>query len=898
MRSIVCSFVLVFSSFICSDVYSQTRLSEVVSDGNSQKHILTTYDDVSYLLKIDSQDSLYVYRFDGEEAVHMHTSHFHTLYDTYWFEYVDSYLLIEHPEGGVVYDFVENTQYVIPFVDGETSVLWRSKSNGLAVLSHGSTYQLIDLKTGKDLEYEEAKRIRKITKDHLLLATQGQEHVKIDIYNQDAETTMSIVADGHRYFYAYDDHDVIYARDKKVYTYNYDSDETRYIMDLDVDTYRVYQSENFYVFTPFRNYDLETYLVDKSTLAKSILGFNVDGLDYQEYDGKLLIEPNSTDLRLFDPSTSEYHVLERAPQRKYLTVLGNRYIMYRSYPEDVLYDTYTGEYSVVDINHINDRLNDSQVQLGNKILFNIGDRNEEVHDLIQLDTETMECTEVSPIPFQNSGLRKRSILTNKGKDILVLNDKMLYAVQDDKLVQLSQGEILKNEHKSSIVVDDKLLWAEKEGHVTTFYSYKDGEKVKEASINETDNNPYYNIHITSFSMTKSKVYINGRKNFEAKLFSLDKESGRLDELSDINSYLLSALHICDGRIFFVKDQHLHVIEEDDSEVKIDVQLSAGSFAPIVIHDNVLYFSGMDGVYRLDGNNAILELELQTDPVIPFHILGTVLKVRSLDNEHFALIDGTWIKQEAWLGENVFQLTDRYLKVVDRNSSGEYYTRLYDLEEASYIDLPETINNKSVVNIFQNFDDTFLITTEGTIGAYKVEVYKMSDDYQTYTLVTDFPSSGRGVKANWVSYGNEGLLYAGSRLFLMDTTLNFVPLEGLAGDHESVNIVEENGAFYFLAFDSQYGRQLFKVLAFSERISTTTLIENLQVYPYPNPTQSSIKVDLEGNTRYTIFDVSGKEVLRGVLSNQDIDIRQLNNGLYLIVFESEGKVYRGSFVKAK
>ncbi len=69
---------------------------------------------------------------------------------------------------------------------------------------------------------------------------------------------------------------------------------------------------------------------------------------------------------------------------------------------------------------------------------------------------------------------------------------------------------------------------------------------------------------------------------------------------------------------------------------------------------------------------------------------------------------------------------------------------------------------------------------------------------------------------------------------------------------------------------------------------TTGINNIsakeEVALFPNPANDYIQITGSGKGSYIICDVLGKVVKTGKLSNNNIDISELNNGLYLINFE--------------
>jgi hypothetical protein len=71
--------------------------------------------------------------------------------------------------------------------------------------------------------------------------------------------------------------------------------------------------------------------------------------------------------------------------------------------------------------------------------------------------------------------------------------------------------------------------------------------------------------------------------------------------------------------------------------------------------------------------------------------------------------------------------------------------------------------------------------------------------------------------------------------------------------------------------------------------------NLKVYP--NPAKNYILADVQNAERYEIIDLNGKQVLENNKpeSNQ-IDISQLNSGVYCLKLEAAGHSYFARFIK--
>ena len=85
------------------------------------------------------------------------------------------------------------------------------------------------------------------------------------------------------------------------------------------------------------------------------------------------------------------------------------------------------------------------------------------------------------------------------------------------------------------------------------------------------------------------------------------------------------------------------------------------------------------------------------------------------------------------------------------------------------------------------------------------------------------------------------------------------------------------------------------------LSTNSYASALQLSFYPNPTKKELNLqsntlDLSQNLNYTISDLTGKVVKKGVLKDQKINVEYLNDGVYLINLNVDGKNQNFKFIK--
>lgn len=75
------------------------------------------------------------------------------------------------------------------------------------------------------------------------------------------------------------------------------------------------------------------------------------------------------------------------------------------------------------------------------------------------------------------------------------------------------------------------------------------------------------------------------------------------------------------------------------------------------------------------------------------------------------------------------------------------------------------------------------------------------------------------------------------------------------------------------------------------LGTNEFVTNSKTKIYPNPTSDFIHIfGLMKEKQYKIFDVLGKELKNGTISNEEkIDIRSFTNGLYFLKFDNENTI---------
>ena len=85
------------------------------------------------------------------------------------------------------------------------------------------------------------------------------------------------------------------------------------------------------------------------------------------------------------------------------------------------------------------------------------------------------------------------------------------------------------------------------------------------------------------------------------------------------------------------------------------------------------------------------------------------------------------------------------------------------------------------------------------------------------------------------------------------------------------------------------------------LSNEDIIFDNSIVMYPNPTKDKLNFkgsnfNLDSNSGYEIFDISGKIINKGILNSKSLDVSYLSKGLYFIRLDVDGSVNSLKFIK--
>ena len=176
---------------------------------------------------------------------------------------------------------------------------------------------------------------------------------------------------------------------------------------------------------------------------------------------------------------------------------------------------------------------------------------------------------------------------------------------------------------------------------------------------------------------------------------------------------------------------------------------------------------------------------------------------------------------------------------------------------------------------------FYILTEGKTGT--------NDKSNSYSV------TGIGIdKAAKITYRLESNYLTANSTYANARTFGIQSAIDLYGDN-SPEVIATTNAFYAVGIGSAYSAPTAKTnlskIAVSETIDDDLVL-------YPNPTTYSLSVSIKGNKsgNYKIYNALGYEIQNGKTSGGEINVSNLNNGVYYFEFNNGEKNIVKPFIK--
>ncbi len=886
----ITTILLLFTSLSIS---AQELISNIQSEGNLQRYLLTEVEESQYILAFDALDSIKIYEVQ-EDGYSLTNTHYNIgSYNQFYYQIFGKWLLLEGAKDAFALNILTGEEVVFESEEGFVSSHWSIYGKN-AILRQSlidfseSEYFLID----EEMEVVDIddwyRDVRKITDDYAILQ-KSEDDARV-IYRADIVTheqwEVTRFYEGE-YFELSNDQIFSFKNNKVEITNIADgSVEELYSLTFEPNRRDVNALPNYFIFTASNQDEAVTLVYSKT--SNKIVVWPYEVYQYlRKSPADRFITEHPTEYHhaqiynFEDGSTADFPAINIDQS----ILIDDRYLINRVYFDIEIYDLELNSATVAtgDLAWPTTR-NWEVLKTGDKAHIYVETVDERINELTTLEISHFQFSSAS-LPTVQRGLNRTTQLFPLGEDIIVGSDEHIFSVVEDELVQLNTAPIIETNHQPFLSIGNQLFWAENLDSLVHFHSFENGTKNLEAVFG-TGNSPVEpdNFRILEYINGYNSIFIFGIQSFDFKRLLLNKETGNVINISDIPYSLINSARFHKDYFYTLSDS-LYAVDETGLVQTVDMPIAQLLFSNSTIYDGDLFVTGADGLYKIEGLEATKVLDHDNIFVAFFEEIADLL-VYDADDQSFIYKDGIWNEwtkiEDVWYTN----FDDEYLQVVNSIGTNLTETQLFHISENEYIDLPVEIRNRRIVSRFTSFENQYIISYFGFLPTYDVKIHQVNEDFSEVEEIHSFQSVGRGLSAHFEEFENEGFLYIGNKLFLMNEDLEFIPLEGVFGDTENVTAVEKDGYFYFIGFHPELGRQVWNVQAFSERVSVKDL-EKMTLKIYPNPSDHLLFISDDKNPikgSYTIYSTSGNVVERGKIDNAaGIDIRNLTSGFYYLKY---------------
>lgn len=902
--------------FICLflTTTAQERLTDILSETINQRHILSHYEGKSYILTTDLQDSLKVYRIDEDKGTYLYSRHFPNINNEHNFDHHEKYLLTSGINGSYIYDFVQNTIILIPYTNNFLNSRWKGSSSQYSILSQYSSnysevhHYLVELETGNKTFLSESiffwgvdfynNKIHIQDKD---TTTNEEKHFLYDINTKNVDLVISHELNGN---YLISGNDFLYIADNQLYAYNIITKNTTTINKVkSFHNAKIFNTSDEYIYTCTNNYYTYIHRFNKSSFFASVdsLVGNLN-IPHSEVLNNKIVFGDFSDMTIYDlTSQVKYNYKSSGRRIKNYAFLDDKYIIHPVYTELKLIDLSDMSESVLmtDIYTNANFDNIQSIKLDNKYLVNFDNRSSVPFKLLEVDIITKKAKRSTIIPIINGGLYQGSNIFKVGNDLILSNRSDLYFVEGSKITQLNNHPIFSTGSISYKIHHDRLSWVEIDGNNVGVYSFSNGIKKHHNTFSAETNSAPFKLSFIDYLVTNRATFI---KNigFSSDIIRIDHATGEVKKLgSPNNSIFLSQFNYINEYVYYELSNGLKVEFPDGTVKNVPLSFVGNPFTNTYNYNNKLYTFARDGFYEL--------IKDSTKLIFAFENLGLINSLYEKEghaviqaNGQIYVFDGYHMDLLPPYLNGFTLLSQDLMALITTTNDNQNTTKLYHLKTKQIFELPAAIAVMSIKKIFKNFNTLYLVASDGSVQNSQVRIYRISSDFVEFSEVFDFESSGWNAPVGFTSYNNEGILFVGKDIFLMNDTLGFENIQSIAADNPEA--IEKNGYFYYVAVDPLYGRQLFRNHAISLRVSVTNTKPSIKINSYPNPATDYInfRADHPLVIKYTIFNSSGISLVHGDFEKEVlVNMASFTAGVYyFVLMDISGHVLGNSkFTKA-
>ena len=915
------SFLFV-SFFIITGTFAQTQISHFVSENSDTKHIVKTIDGKNYLLSFFQNDELGIYEIVSQDsATYLHSRNFQGIYENYNIKIFGNHMVFESFSGLIIYDFINDT-FVEKTFDFPVSYIYaRYPSStdfltGISVKDTSLSYNYIIDFNGNITDTINSQSIYYRNGSNLIIGeyeyTNDKRTYIYQNYRTNTTDSLFSVYNSSNLFCLSDSVMWFQDGDNNLIEYEYATGNKTLFQNV-----IHYQGSYHYVFKSENKIYLYNYTKDDKTTHIQIFDINtkekvneidlddisrIKGRHFYLYNDKIVICLNDGfgSIVIIDPETKKHTTYEMYDTPNRIKILeGGKIFNYNSKwhygyifefidIDSQTCDTLYGNHKIVS------RRQDF-IKVGNNYIGSFYE-NSGGNTVFVMNIDSMEYYPADGLDKTNTGFERGSKIAEIDGKVMILADN-LYEVNNDTLTKINTKTINPVVTGKYTVQNGKVYYQNYEGDFPNsffnLYSY-DGIELKREMRMKTS---WDIVNIRKYFDTGDYIYFTSSHN----LYRYNKADSSvlfLDKLRGI---------IFDSESFIKKDNIIYYINEGLKMIKDNgqpksIQSSSIYFREYLIEfKDRLFWVAHSGFYEIKGEN------LET-----IHLNSNDSEARiTIDKAQKNLIyierkSGVYHYDGSSFNEisdtsNVYEVSRGIGEsfVFKSSIDNKYNYYFYDCESKELTEMPSEKIEGRYFDVFVSNGDSILLSKNWSNPKDAMYIYKATNKFQNLELIEEIQDVGKGIKAKFESFGNEGILYTGDIISLMDENMEFHPLGELKGDYRHPEIINKNGDLYFLAIEKTTGRQLYKTTLYSYRPNVTKDFDKKHLQIFPNPVKDIIyfkNINIGKKDVFEIYNIEGKLLVQNKLKTPRINISYLDEGLYIIVVKTGDSILSGKFIK--
>jgi len=916
--------------FVSSSLTGQQRLTNFALNGSNVDHYLTEYNGVNYLLTVDQNNTLEVFKLLNENTkIFLHSRYFQGLYDNdYDIEIKNNFIVLPSESEIIDYNFVQDVVHSAAIPEGfyfsAFSGLINSTENRFLV-----SLKTLDQSTFIGIVYEIGGKIYdlngptsfRLYGDDTFTTRYNSSGIRNCYFKNFITNQVDTVAydvqfgqypaQGHEGVYYFDSDGQVYLFDQTVRSsspqtgvkldnvLNYNSilisDDHLVLVSSTSEnaTIKIYNSESLELENTYQFVIDYPIFASQSSINKGVFTALIDR--------ELLIVDLSTGQHLIRPT---YYFW---PSK--FKVLDDRYIIN---PYEVIVDRQShAEFELIDIQNL--EVSSINGEFNVATTYNVGFAKFDQNYLAAYTYYGRYQSPLFNVSVQDPSVERNTLLDNtnyglpdysqilKVEDNIYLLEPGISKVVGNSVESISPSdEIDYVKYSFAKIKEDHIFFVQKEPNI--IYSYDGSTLKEEADLTGFDGFNSYN-YLVDYIVSDDFVLFYSRYY---QFYRYDKSTKEITLFDNHEISYSTHLFGFENKIYFTHDSNLYTTDGYEPKLILDnyKNVSSSETGGIIVFKDQLLVLTHNGLVRIERNDSVTLIGTQFNSELNNEIL--------VDETENNLVIGSETKKIHYDGDSVYELElefgnsyggrvsfDNYFFFREYSDS-DWVFSFFNSITKEYGKFPAELRNYYFLDYFESSGDYFILMRSGFNPYDKMYIYKTDSTFNHIELVNVYLDAGWFSRHSYTKSNDSGFLYAGNLLFLINEENEFIHLDRVQGTNFTTGVVEDNGDFYFLGSDSKLGKQLYKTSlnSFTEHCENNELEDEYKIYPNP----SSDRITIENYDRsyfkskqYFIYSMNGKLIESGSTSGL-LNITSLPAGSYVLKLQEGDSFAKNIFIK--